>query len=220
MPQTPAGFETTLSTPVALRYLLYLPDDHATRRDWPLLLFLHGAGERGDDLDRVRRHGPPRLLGEGAAWPLVVVSPQCPAGETWWEHLRTLAALIDDVVARHGIDEDRVLLTGLSLGGMGACRLAAAEAQRFAALAPVCGTAPWSLAPERLRHLPVWAFHGEEDEVVLPDESRELVAALRALGGDARLTLYPGVGHAAWEPAYADPELLDWWLAARRRQGR
>jgi predicted peptidase len=217
MPQTPLRFETTLVTPVALRYLLYLPDDHAARRDWPLLLFLHGAGERGDDLDRVRRHGPPRLLGEGAAWPLVVVSPQCPAGETWWEHLETLTALIDDVVGRCAIDEDRVLLTGLSLGGMGACRLASFDPHRFAALTPVCGTAPWAILPERLRHVPVWAFHGEDDEVVSPDESRELVAALRAVGGDARLTTYPGVGHAAWDPAYADPELLDWWLAARRR---
>jgi predicted peptidase len=218
MPQLALAFETALVTPVALRYLLYLPDDHASRSDWPLLLFLHGAGERGDDLDLVRRHGPPRLLEEGAAWPFVVVSPQCPAGESWWEHLRTLAALIDDVAARYGVDEDRVVLTGLSLGGMGACRLAAAEAHRFAALTPVCGTAAWSLEPERLRHLPVWAFHGEDDEVVPPDESRELVAALQALGGDARLTLYPGVGHAAWEPAYATPELMEWWLAARRRR--
>jgi predicted peptidase len=217
MPQTPAAFATTLATPVALRYLLYLPDDHATRRDWPLLLFLHGAGERGDDLDGVRRHGPPQRLDAGAAWPMVVASPQCPAGETWWEHLPTLAALIDDLVERYGIDEDRVLLTGLSLGGMGACRLATAYPRRFAALAPVCGTAPWSILPDRIRHLPVWAFHGADDDVVPAAESRELVAALQALGGDARLTLYPGVGHAAWEPAYAAPELLAWWLAARRR---
>jgi predicted peptidase len=217
MPETAHVFESAVTTDVAIRYLLDLPPAHEARRDWPLLVFLHGAGERGDDLDLVRRYGPPRRLAEGAAWPLVVASPQCPAGEIWSQHLPGLMAWIDDLVARHGIDEDRVLLTGLSMGGMGACHLATAYPRRFAALAPVCGTATWALIPERIRHLPVWAFHGEDDAVVPADDSRAFVAALRAAGGDARLTLYPGVGHDAWTPAYADGELLDWLLAARRR---
>lgn len=216
MPQTPQVFEADVRVPTRLRYLLSLPAGHAERADWPLLLFLHGMGERGDDVAQVANHGPPRLLAEGRELPFVVVSPQCPDGEIWSQHLPSLMALVDDVAARCRVDPERLLLTGLSLGGMGICHLAAAYPERFAALAPVCAGATTFLDPARLAHLPMWAFHGEADDVVPVAASHALVERHRAVGGEARLTLYPDVRHDAWNPAYATEELYDWLLARRR----
>lgn len=216
MTQSAHTFEAELVTPVRLPYLLHLPEGVAARDDWPLILFLHGSGERGADLARLRRQGLPKRLDEGLELPAVVLSPQCPDGQVWAQQYPAVMALVDDVTARFGIDPDRVLLTGLSLGGAGVVHLAATHPERFAALAPICG--PWTFyyVTPGMARLPLWAFHGEEDPVVSVDDSRRLVAAVEALGGDARLTTYPGVAHDAWTHAYADDELFDWLLAQRR----
>lgn len=216
MAQTDHVFTTELVTQVELPYLLHLPEGVEARRDWPLILFLHGSGERGTDVSLVRREGLPRRLDEGLALPAVVLSPQCPDGQVWAQQYPALMALIDVVAERFGIDGKRVVLTGLSLGGAGVVHLAATHPERFAAVAPVCG--PWTfyyVTPEMAR-LPLWAFHGEDDPVVSVDDSRKLVARVRELGGDARLTTYPGVAHDAWTPAYADEAFLAWLLAQRR----
>lgn len=124
--------------------------------------------------------------------------------------------MLDEVTGRYLVDADRVYLTGASMGGYGVWALAAAHPERFAAIAPICGGGD-PLSANRLRDIPTWAFHGAEDNVVLPQESQRMVAALERVGGDVTLTIYPGVGHDAATPTYADPKLYEWFLAHRRR---
>ena len=139
MGQSAKRFRKEIRKVVSLRYQLFLPSRYAEdrKKSWPLMLFLHGAGERGSDVERVKKHGPPRLVARRKAFPFVVVSPQCPEGERWKPD--TLTALLDDVVSRYRIDEDRVYVTGLSLGGFGTWALAGEDPGRFAAIAPICG---------------------------------------------------------------------------------
>lgn len=216
MPQVADRFVRRLELEVSLPYLLYLPDDHARRNDWPLVVFLHGSGERGDDPELVRKHGLARLLHEGLALPAVVVSPQCPENHGWVQHHPALMALIDDVVTRYRVDPDRIVLTGLSMGGAGVCALAAEHPERFAALAPVCGPEMWFEVTSEFARLPMWVFHGDADDVVPVSESLELVERVRALGGNPRLTVYEGVGHNSWDRAYGDSELQTWLVEQRR----
>ena len=122
---------------VRIDYLLYLPSDYEKNESWPLLLFLHGSGERGDDLEKVKKHGPPKLIEAGKQFPFVVVSPQCPKDRRW-EPIE-LVALLDDLITRYKIDQDRIYVTGLSMGGFGTWRLAAYAPEKIAAIAPVCG---------------------------------------------------------------------------------
>ena len=217
--QSPQAFSGTVTKKVGYRYLLYLPGAYAAdpSRRWPLLLFLHGSGERGDDLARVKANGPPKFLDERRGFPFVVVSPQCPEGERW--SADALAALLDDVTRRFRIDEDRVVVTGLSMGGRGAWDLVMTYPERFAAMAPVCGGALPDRAC-RLKDVPVRAYHGAKDDVVPLAESETVIEAVRKCGGTADLLVDPDAGHDAWTRAYADPELWDWLLSKRRAAGR
>lgn len=217
MSQAPHRFVRRLQLDVSLPYLLYLPDDHADRSDWPLVVFLHGSGERGDDPELLRKHGLPRVLHDGIALPAVVLSPQCPENHIWPQHHPALMALVDDVVTRYRVDPDRVVLTGLSMGGAGVASLAAEHPERFAALAPVCGPGTAFMVTPDVARLPMWVFHGDADDVVPVDDSLALVEKVRALGGYPRLTVYAGVGHDAWDRAYGDPELQAWLVGQRRR---
>lgn len=216
MTQAAHRHTVSLTLDVDLPYLLHVPDGPAPSGGWPLVLFLHGSGERGDDAEQLRRQGLPKRLEEGLAFPAIVLSPQCPVGDVWPQHFPAVLHLLDAVAARHGADPDRIVATGLSLGGAGTVHLVAAHPERFAALAPICG--PWTAyyANAAMARLPLWAFHGDADRVVPVADSRRLVARVRELGGEPRYTEYPGVGHDAWASAYADPELLDWLLDARR----
>lgn len=161
---------------VTLDYLLYLPPDYAEKPSWPLLLFLHGAGERGDNLELVKMHGPPKLIAAGKAFPLIVVSPQCPKGRRW-EPLE-LSALLDEIAEKYKVDKDRICVTGLSMGGFGTWSLAGHSPDRFAALAPVCGGGDPQFA-RGIAHIPAWVFHGAEDPVVPLSRSQTMVEALR-----------------------------------------
>jgi predicted peptidase len=197
-------------------HLLYLPPDYEAASSWPLLLFLHGVGERGRDLDRLEAHGVPRVLARGDRLPFVTVSPQCPSGSYWSSEL--LAALLGEVSAEVRVDPDRVYGTGLSMGGYGLWALALDRPFLFAAIAPVCGGGD----PRRaglLRRVPVWAFHGARDPVVPVGASRRMVEALQRCGGEARLTVYPDAGHDAWTETYDNPELYEWFLTHTRRHG-
>ncbi len=198
---------------VTMDYWLYLPPDYEQRDAWPLLLFLHGAGERGSDLNLVQRHGPPRLINEGRDFPFVVVSPQCPAGR-WWEPFE-LAALVDAIVQQHRIDESRLYVTGLSMGGFGTWALAAHQPQRFAAIAPICGGGE-PIVARLVASTPAWVFHGAKDPVVPVERSRQMVRAMENAGGQVRFTIYPDAGHDAWTETYADPELYEWLLQHQR----
>lgn len=225
-------FDATLSRPVGYQYLLSLPRGYAEQpeRRWPLILFLHGAGERGNDPWLVAKHGPPaRVQGErtdAVARVLqdefIIVSPQCPT-EQWWDAAAVLA-LLDDVSARLRVDPARVILTGLSMGGYGTWDIGVRWPERFAALVPICGGGTdgvaRSTAGERraaLRALPVRAFHGARDRVVVLAESERMIAALRAVGAvDVTLTVDPEAEHDSWSKPYADPALYAWMLERRR----
>src|ERR1700685_2957590 len=179
---------------VTLDYLLYLPADYDKQDKWPLVLFLHGAGERGSHLDAVKRHGPPKLIEKGKQFPFIVVSPQCPSGHWWNNELVPLTTLLDDVSAKYKVDPDRVYVTGLSMGGYGTWALAAYAPNRFAAIVPVCGGGEIMLT-RSIRHVPVWAFHGGKDPIVPVKRSQDLVEALKKAGADAKLTVYPDALH-------------------------
>ena len=198
---------------VQLNYLLALPKDYTQQKSWPLVLFLHGAGERGDELKLVKKHGPPKLIDNGKAFPFIVVSPQCPK-DVWWEPIE-LTALLDEIIKNNNIDEDRIYLTGLSMGGFGTWRLAAHSPDRFAAIAPICGGGEpyWA---RRFPHLPTWAFHGAKDRVVPLERSQEMIDAVKKNGGLPRLTVYPEAGHDSWTETYNNPQLYEWLLAQKR----
>jgi predicted peptidase len=204
------------------RMWLALPKGYAqSAQDWPLVVFLHGSGECGTDLEAVKRNGPPRLVAEGHDYPFILCSPQLDGtfdadGETdarWdpaWLH-----ALLGQLRQRLRVDDRRVSVTGLSLGGHGAWRWLSVYPDELAAAVPICG---WNDGVEACakRPVPVRAYHGADDDVVPLADHRAAVERQRACGGSAELTVYPGVGHGAWIPAYVDPALWPWLLAQQR----
>jgi predicted peptidase len=206
-------FQAAVSRSYDLPYWLHRPDELAEPS--PLVLFLHGAGERGDDLDRVAVHGPPKQVAAGQQLPFILAAPQCPTDSWWTWQEEALDALLDELLTTHPVDPERVYLTGLSMGGIGAWQLAARYPERFAAVVPICGNAgPWMA--RRLVGLPIWAFHNEDDPVVPVTGTTRMVAALEQLGGDVRATIKPTGGHDSWTAAYDDPALYDWMLGQRR----
>jgi predicted peptidase len=214
--QQPKTFQRQMTKTVGLSYLLYLPPGYDEKQPWPTILFLHGMGERGDDLEKVKVHGIPKKLEAGEDMPFIVISPQCPMGSFWTLETDALNALLDEVIDHYAIDTDRLYLTGLSMGGYGTWQLGTEYPERFAAVAPICGGG----FPERavaLKDTPVWVFHGDKDEVVLIRESQEMVDALEACGAkDVQFTVYPGVGHDSWTQTYDNPKLYNWFLSHRR----
>lgn len=211
------AFSGTVTKTVELKYHLYLPDGYGEEqgKSWPLILFLHGAGERGNDLERVKIHGFSKMLTGYPDFPFILVSPLCPANSWWTEQLDGVKALLDEIIDNYAVDTRRVYLTGLSMGGQGAWYLALAYPERFAAVVPICG---WSIPYLgcRLKDVPVWAFHGALDGTVPPSESERMVGAIQECGGDARLTIYPEAHHDSWTATYTNPELYEWLLDQAR----
>jgi len=201
------------------RYLSFVPADAAKdpQKKWPLILFLHGSGERGDDLNKVKVHGPPKIVEteKGKSLPFIVVSPQCPAGHSWLA--MELMDLIDEVSARHPVDPDRIYITGLSMGGFGSWSLAAQYPEKFAAVVPICGGGD-AEDVERIKNLPIWIFHGAKDAAVPLKMSEDMIAALKKAGSSAKLTVYPHAGHDSWSETYANDELYAWLLKQKRGQ--
>lgn len=212
-------FEGTITKSVSLKYHLYLPEGYGSEpgRAWPLILFLHGAGERGDDLERVKIHGLTKMLQGRPDFPFILVSPLCPADSWWTENLDAVSALLDEVIEGYAVDAGRVYLTGLSMGGQGAWHLATRHPERFAAVAPICGWGQPYLAC-RLKDVPIWTFHGALDDTVPPEQSEEMVAAVNECGGGAQLTLYPDADHDSWTATYTNPELYEWLLSNVREE--
>lgn len=219
------------------RYQVYVPSAYEDVDSWPVILFLHGAGERGSDgllqtavgLGDAVRRDPER-------YPAIIVFPQVPR-DSQWVGVPGDAAMkaLDQTMAEFQTDPDRVYLTGLSMGGRGTWYLAYRHPERFAAIAPICGWVserrsaqwpgpvvpaedgePFSALARRLNHVPTWIFHGEVDAVVPVEESRKAAAALEAEGADVRYTEFLGVNHNSWDAAYASPEFSTWLLAQRR----
>lgn len=216
--QHPQVFEKVITKTLNCQYLLFLPDGYDNKQQrWPMILFLHGAGERGSDLNLVKKHGLPKIVENKKDFPFIVVSPQCPQGQWWTEKVDVLINLLDDIVSRYNVDTEKIYLTGLSMGGYGTWTLANAYPEHFAAIAPICGGGEFFMA-ERLKEVPVWAFHGAKDNIVPLAKSVEMVNAIKARGGDAKLTIYPDATHDSWTVTYDNPELYDWFLKHRKVQ--
>lgn len=218
-------------------YQVYIPRGTARTRGLPIVLALHGAGERGSDgllQTEVGLGGAIRRHVE--RWPAVVVFPQAPAGRLWQNSEAIALAALAAAEREFGTDRSRVYLAGLSMGGNGAWKLAYQQPERFAALVVVCGFVqplgipardyrpflpagedPFAAVARRLATVPAWIVHGDADPVVPIEESRRMAAALRTAGGAVTYRELPGVGHNAWDPGFGDPALAAWLFAQRRR---
>jgi predicted peptidase len=197
----------------SIGYLLYLPPDYTTQSKWPLVVFLHGGGERGQDLSLVRHVGLPRLIAEGQDFNFILLSPQCPEKIGWPP--KFVVQLTEYISNTLSVDWDRVYLTGYSLGGSGTWMTAIHDPGRFAAIAPLCvGDVNEA---ERLKNMPIWAFHGGKDSVVPLDASQTMADAVKNCGGQVKLTVYPGVGHGISETTYQNEKFFEWLLGQRRK---
>jgi predicted peptidase len=229
---------------VTYRYQVYVPVDYTPTKSWPIALFLHGSGERGEDGTVQTQAGlPAAIRGERERFPLIVVMPQARSNTRWSGAMaaQAMKALEQSSAEFHG-DPQRTYLTGLSMGGQGVWLLAASHPHKFAAIAPVCGfidlandddvigagqdalyvqypdiraSDPFAAFTRRIAKTPTWIFHGAVDDVVPVTQSRGMAQALRAAGAEVRYSEYPGVNHGAWDRAYAEPELVPWLLSHR-----
>ncbi len=224
--QSTGTYSVSVTKTVKMDYLIHLPEGYKAGADkkWPLILFLHGSGERGTNVQKVAVHGPPKVAPTMKDFPFIVISPQCASGENWNDE--ALLGLLDEVSAKFPVNENRVYLTGLSMGGFGTWSLMGTAPQRFAAAAPICGGGnPLRLrlrAPEKqaaLKALPVWAFHGAKDTTVQLKESEVMIEALQKIGAtDVKLTVYPEAQHDSWTQTYANPEFYKWLLSHERKK--
>lgn len=197
-------------------YVTYLPEDYDETKKYPLVFFLHGAGERGEDLDIASRHGfMKHVREEGKEYPFIFVAPQCPQDKYWGCYTESLIAFLDYICDTLPIDKEKVYLTGLSMGGTGTWMLAMAEPKRFAAIAPICGSGLYWYA-NILTDTPVYMYHGDCDEIISIQESISMLKAIHKSGGNAQLKICYGVGHNAWDIAYAGDELVNWLLSHKR----
>jgi predicted esterase len=199
---------------IPVNYLLYTPEGYGsdTAKQWPLLIFLHGSGERGDSLAKVKVHGPPKIIDQGKQLPFIVASPQAPM-EGWEPEI--LIRFVRDLQRKYKVDKERIYLTGLSMGGYGTWALAKKYPHIFAAIAPICGGGDTSDI-SKLKHMPVWCFHGAKDNVVKPAESIRLVNALKKYNQNVRLTIYPNAEHDSWTETYNNDSLYQWFLEQKR----
>ncbi|MEZ6039602.1 MAG: prolyl oligopeptidase family serine peptidase [Planctomycetaceae bacterium] len=213
--------EATLATNDggSISYLIYLPKDYdPSAAKLPFVLFLHGRGESNGPLSLVAKWGPPMMAAEGKQFPFILVSPQCPRDDAWSSEVqqKRLVELLDHIGSNYHVDQNRVYLTGLSMGGYGSWRLAADHPSRFAAVVPVCGGGKPEDA-DALKALPIWVFHGDQDSAVPFSKSVEMVDAIRAAGGTKiRFTTMEHIGHNCWSATYATPELYSWLLSHKR----
>ena len=204
---------------IDLKHLFFLPKDYysAEKTTWPLILFLHGMGERGDDLELVKIHGIPKIAEKQKDFPFIAVSPQCPTEYVWRDKkmLQAVESLMLKIIKNYRIDKTRVYVTGLSMGGYGTWALAAHRPDLFAAAVPICGGGDPATV-NVLKNLPIWVFHGGLDKVVLPKESEKMVRVLEKAGGKIQYTLYPEAYHDSWTETYNNPALYDWMLKNRK----
>jgi len=213
-------FELTATTSVKLKALVTTPPDFDPEKEsLPMIVFLHGAGERGDDLSRVHQIGLAKYFVEDPCYGghrVITVSPQCPE-ELFWSALpREIYQVIEEAATRYNVDRDRISITGLSMGGFGTWEMICTYPDLFAAAAPVCGggiswRAPWNLK------CPIRAFHGDADDCVPLVYSQLMVDTINRNGGNAQLTIFHGVEHDSWTNAYEETNLIEWLANAKRQ---
>ncbi|QDZ06073.1 prolyl oligopeptidase family serine peptidase [Sphingomonas panacisoli] len=219
----PEGVQTAQPAPAGgYPYLAFVPKGYgadSTQR-WPLVIFLHGSGERGTDIEVVKKNGPPKIIAQHAGSPFILVSPQLEMGAdgSRWDTAK-LEALLANLRKTYRVDPSRIYLTGLSLGGYGTWDWALKRPDLFAAIVPVAANSENKAAdPCVLKDMPIWAFHGDQDDVVDPLQGFAIVKAVDACKGSVRprMTVYPQMTHGSWEPAYDDPAMWRWLLEQRR----
>jgi len=210
---TEHSLRSSITQKIDLPYLLYTPD---SVNPCPLIIYLHGSGERGTNPDVLHQYGPNTYLVGEADFPFVVASPQCPQDSRWTMEITALETLLKHLLGSMNIDPTRVYLTGNSMGGYGTWCWAATHPQHVTAIAPICGGgSPWMR--RTLTHTPIWAFHGDADKIVELGESQRMVNWINAEGGHAELTVYPGVDHDSWSQTYLNPQLYAWFLQYQKR---
>lgn len=219
-----------------LGYRVLYPENFDKSKEYPLVYFLHGAGERGTDNEKQLVHGSKLFLDpqNRSEYPAIVVFPQCPSNDYWANVSRKVnpetgkrdfifakkgkptkamqgaLSLIDSLVALSYVDKSRVYVSGLSMGGMGTFELINRKPDTFAAAMPICGGGNPKSVRNYAKKLPLWVFHGAKDDVVPPIHSRQMVDALKARGGTVKFSLYPEANHNSWDSAFAEPEFLSW----------
>ena len=205
--------ELETSVTETLKYYLYYPPEYELKpeKKFPVLLFLHGGGEVTQDLGPNERIPPPSLMLQGKKFPFLILAPENSYAKSWW-NTRAVKQLLDSVVSKNRIDRNRIYLSGISRGGGAAWEMAVQYPETFAAMAVVCGMTPLPYASWINKKMPIWVFHGEDDEVIPVEESESMVNKLNEFGYDFRFTKYENVGHEAWSKAYATDELNEWLL--------
>jgi predicted peptidase len=205
------------TTDFGLNYLVYLPKDYDPQQSYPTILFLHGAGERGSDLELVKLQGLPKRIAAGDEFPFIIIAPQCPK-ESWWVYeLKPLSLLLDHIESTYAVDKSRFYLTGMSMGGQGTWALAVEHPRRFAAVVPICPLQLFN--PPKvcvLKDVPVWVFHGAQDTTVPIQQAQLMVNTLKACGGNVDFTIYAKANHDSWTETYNNPQLYTWFLEHRR----
>jgi predicted peptidase len=209
---TPGKFHRRVTKTVGGDYVLYLPANYKPRggERFPLLLFLHGYGERGADLEKMKVHGPFKEIAKGRQFPFIIVAPQMPESQTSWD-VDTLTGLLDEIELKYRVDKSREYVTGISMGGYGTWALASATPNRFAAVVAICGGGNF-LTAAQLQNLPIWAIHGDQDPAVPIAQDQVMVDAVKRAGGNIQFTVIKGGGHDVWTPYFAGAELYDWLL--------
>jgi predicted esterase len=193
------------------RRLVHLPDGYDQKPDqrWPVIIFLHGSDQRGDDLDALKSWGPLGYINQGHPLPFIIVTPICPANDQW-SPMR-VSLLADEIEKTYRVDPKRIYLTGLSMGGYAVFDTAAEFPRKFAAIAAASGGAPPDVA-DRIKSVPTWIYHGADDSVVPPAYSVAIADRMKQLDADVHLTIFPNVGHGPWDLVYNQPQLYDWFL--------
>ena len=202
-----------------MNYLIYFPQGYDENSDekWPLLIFLHGAGESGNDVNKVKFIGLPHNIEEGNQYPFIIVSPQEQQTNRGWD-IENLYLFYHKLIDKYPVDINRVYLTGLSMGGFGTWNFATRYPDLFAAIIPICGGSHDIGSAHNLKYIPIWCFHGDVDSVIPVERSQVIVDTLKTMGGNVKLTIYEGVGHDSWTQTYRNNEIYEWLLQHKREK--
>ena len=203
-----------------IEYLIRYPEGYVKGEKCPVLIYIHGAGGRGDALDEIKTHPTFTITEKMEGFPFVMIAPVCPKADgTWFDFFQSLKSLVVEVIESDYADVERVYVMGGSMGGYTTWELAMSMPERFAAIVPICGGGMYWNAG-RLANVPVWAFHGALDKTVLPEESEKMVNAVNKKGGNAKLTIYPENAHDAWTDTFSNPEVYEWLLSNKNENAK
>jgi predicted peptidase len=221
-PEASTGFlfKTFKQGEASYNYTVYVPRNYDSSKKYPLIMFLHGAGECGTDGTKQVAQGiGTAILWNAEKWPFIVVMPQKPVlRDPWEKYDDVVMGMLDRAKKDYNVDTTRLYLTGLSQGGHGTWAIGTKHPSLWAAIAPICGYGNPEDYASALKDMPIWCFHGEADKSVSVEQSRAIVEAIKTAGGSPKLTTYPGVEHNSWDKAYREEKLYDWFLEHKREK--